>query len=121
MRVETSNFVQLEKELEAYKPLMGKAADSILDQEISDYPIFIIHQLEVAVGIPLVEKNNDDLRWSIAASSLEEFVSKQLIEQQKVDSFRTIYKDPNKFLCLFVLSELGAHFIFMPRRAQRKS
>jgi len=32
-----------------------------------------------------------------------------------VQDFRQVYKDPEANLCLFVLSDLGAQFIFIPR------
>ena len=110
----TSKYIQLEKELAPYRKLMGQASDSIIDQEITKYPIFVIHQHDVAIGVSLTEEQEPG-KWNIQASSLEEFVSKQIIEPNKIDSFRTIYKSPDKFFCLFVLSELGAQFIFIPR------
>ena len=93
---------------------MNQALESILDQEVTKYPIFVIHQHDLELGVPLLEEGQLS-KWRIQASSLEEFVSKQIIEQNKVDSFRTIYKSSEKFFCLFVLSELGAKFIFLPR------
>ncbi len=110
----TSKYIQLEKELAPYKKIMSLASDSITDQEITKYPIFVIHQHNLEIGVSLT--GEDDLGvWKIQASSLEEFVSKQLIEPNKIDSFRTIYKNSAKFFCLFVISELGAKFIFLPR------
>lgn len=112
--METSDYIKLEKELAPYKNIMEKATDSILDQEVTKYPIFVVHQHNLEIGIPLLNEDFNS-KWMIQASSLEEFVSKQLIEPNKVDSFRTIYKTPDKYFCLFVLSELGAKFIFMTR------
>ena len=83
-------------------------------QEVSKYPIFVIHQHEVEIGIPLAE-NLEYGTWNVHASSLEEFVCKQIIQEEKVDSFREVFKDPLAYFCLFVLSELGANFIFLPR------
>jgi hypothetical protein len=111
----TSNYLQLEKELAAYIDVLSSAADVILDQEISLYPIFVVHKEEMEIGVPVIQKENRMDSWSVQASSLEEFVSKQLIEPNKLDSFKTIYKDPAKHLCLFVVSSLGANFIFLKR------
>lgn len=113
--MKTTKFLALEKELKPYIGTMSEASDTILDQEITRYPIFVVHKLEVAIGVSLVESTSESRKWSINASSLEEFVSKQLIEMNKIDSFKTIYKDPKKYLCLFVLSDLGANFIFLKR------
>ena len=106
-------FKKLEEEFESLKPALAKVSDSILDQEVSKYPIFVVHQHDVEVGVEIID--GKDHPWSVHASSLEEFVSKQLIETHKIDSFRTVFKDPRKYLCLFVLSDLGANFIFLPR------
>lgn len=99
---------------------MAKASDSIIDQEVSKYPIFVVHQHEVEIGIPLSE-HLEIGNWNLHASSLEEFVSKQIIQEEKVDEFRKVYKDPQEFFCLFVLSELGANFIFLPRNQKSKT
>lgn len=108
-------FKQLERELRQYKPVMEKAADSILDQGVSNYPIFIIHKGELAMGIALVDRVKTKGEWSINVSILEEFATKQIIQADKVENFREIFKDPDAHLCLFVLSEAGANFIFLPR------
>lgn len=105
----------LEIELISYKEVLGKAADTVLDEDVSQYPIFVAHQEEVQVGIPIIERGKVKGNWSINISSLEEFVVKQLIEVPKIDDFRKVYKDPKQYLCFFVLSELGATFNFIPR------
>lgn len=110
------SFRILEQELQPYKAILSKAADAVIDQGVSNYPIFVVHQQEVSMGIPLVDKDKSKGNWSVNVSSLEEFVTKQLIDNTKVDNFRKTYKAPSEFLCLFVLSELGATFIFIPRK-----
>jgi len=112
-------FKQLERELRQYKPIMEKAADSILDQEVSKYPIFIIHKGELPLGITLIDKEKTKGEWSINASILEEFTTKQIIKTERIENFRNIFKDPSAHLCLFVLSEAGANFIFLPRSEEQ--
>jgi hypothetical protein len=111
---QTDRFLSLEKELQPYKKLLAQASDVILDENVSRYPIFVLHQQELEMGVPLVEAGNA-FRWSVHASTLEEFVSKDLIFNEKAPEFISTYKDPEVYLCLFVLSELGAQFIFIPR------
>jgi len=110
-----NQYKALEKSLAPHLPLMEQAADTILDQEVSIYPIFIIHQLNVDIGVLLVSKTEGKADWSIHASTLEELVTKQVIQMDKVDNFRQVYKDPREYLCLFTLSEMGATFVFLPR------
>jgi hypothetical protein len=109
-------YGKLEQDLQQYKSLLGKAADTILDQDVSSYPIFVVHQLSVDLGLPLVQRDEDSgVKWSVNATTLEELVTKQVIANERVDDFTKVYKDPRSFLCLFVLSDLGAQFIFIPR------
>ena len=108
-------FLELEDELKVYKKLLSNAADIILNENVSKYPIFIIHQQEVEMGILLLEGGKKTMRWSVNASTLEEFVTKGLVFEDKVQDFISTYKDPEIYLCLFVLSELGAQFIFLPK------
>ena len=108
-------FKLLEGELIPYTGVLGQAADTILDQNVSEYPIFVAHQHQMDIGLLLVNREETKGNWSVNASTLEEFVTKQIIGPDKVESFKAVYKDPTEFLCFFVLSELGATFIFLPR------
>ena len=114
-----SNRIQyrvLESELATYVPMLIEAAETIIANEVSSYPIFVIHQHFVDIGIQMVDKEKVNGNWSVNASTLEEFVTKQIITSEKVDGFRKRYKDAKDELCLFVLSELGADFIFIPKK-----
>ena len=110
----SERFLTLEQELQPYKKMMADAADIILDQDVSNYPIFIAHQQEFDMGIVLTSVNEKS-KWAIHASSLEEFVSKQIVFPDRIEEFKSNFKDPSESLCIFVLSELGAQFLFIPR------
>ena len=110
---EEEKFVDLQKELKAYKKALSKASEIILEKEVSKYPIFVFHQFEMEVGIPIIEKEKTNGNWNVNASSLEEFTSKSLINEDKVEDFIKVYKDPTTHFCLFILSDLGAQFIFL--------
>jgi len=112
---EKQKFDILKKELQSYIPVISQAADRILDNEISSYPIFIVHQQEVQLGIELVDMKKVEGNWSVNASTVEEFVQKGLIEEQNLKAFKKAFRDPQSYLCLFNVSELGANFIFLPR------
>jgi hypothetical protein len=116
--METSSaelLAQLEKELQPLKTPLGLAADTIFNENVSNYPIFIVHQQEVEIGIPMIDKDKHGSHWSINASTLEEFATKNLIEMGKVQDFKKVFKPVKNHVCLFVLSELGATFVFLPR------
>jgi hypothetical protein len=114
MRV-SPNFLQLQNEIRPYFPMLEKASEAIIDQSVSDYPVFVFHQQEIELGIPVVDRLKVKGNWSVNASTMEEFVSKSLIKEEKIEEFKNKYKDSKDYYCLFVLSEMGAQFIFMPK------
>lgn len=108
-------FVQLSKDLAPYKELLGRAADTIMEQDVSSYPIFVVHQESVSIGIAVVQRAEGGSKWTIQASTLEELATRRIIGMDKVDDFRSVYKDPAEYLCLFLISKEGARFVFLPR------
>jgi hypothetical protein len=111
-----SAYIALEKELEPLKVTMDRAIDAILAQEVTDYPIFIVHQQNLLeMGVPLLKGGTIYSKWSVNASSLEELATKRIIEQNKIEDFQEIYKDPKTHFCLFVLEDASAKFVFLPR------
>lgn len=107
----------IENDLQKYHALLSKASDEILEKEVSKYPIFVIHKQDIALGVPLVIREKHETNWSIHVSTLEEFSVKKLIKDDKIDDFRETYKSPKTHLCVFVLSDIGAQFLFIPRKA----
>lgn len=102
-------------------PVLIKASAKLIEEEISQFPIFVIHKNEVQdIGLQIVNMVEVYGNWSVNVSTMEEFISKGIITKEKIDSFKTIYKTPKKFLCLFTLSEFGAEFIFLPKSNIKK-
>ena len=112
----TELFLMMEADLKTYVPTLSKAAQIIMDENVSNYPIFAAHQGELSIGLPLIEKEKHGGNWNINASSLEEFVAKNIVFSEKIDDFRSQFKNPDEFVCIFVLSELGATFNYLPIR-----
>ncbi|MEM9547224.1 MAG: hypothetical protein AAGA77_14685 [Bacteroidota bacterium] len=109
------SYIILQEELDVFRKLMTQAAKVILDKDVSSYPIMVAHQQELELGMPIFKREeNKGSKWSIHASTLEEFVSRQIIFPEKVEEFKENYKDIGTSVCVFVLSELGAEFIFLP-------
>ncbi len=104
-------FAQVETELKPYLSLLSKANDTILDEGVSKYPIIVYSQEPVELGISLFEQNNLFFR----ASTLEEFFVKQLIEPGQLEHFKSIYKQPKRHLCIFVIQHTGNNFCFIKR------
>jgi len=110
------SFLQLEKELDVFRKLMSQAADVIRDKDVSDFPIFVAHQQEMEIGMKIHDSAKAGGKWNIHASTLEEFTQRQIVFEDKVEEFKTNYKDPENFVCVFILSTLGVQFVFLPRK-----
>lgn len=107
---------RLKKELQPSLALMQKAVNSIQDQEISNYPIFVVFKEsgEVGVGIPLVKKDDTSDSWSINASTLEELATKKVVSMEKIEQFTSVYKTHQDTICCLVWIQGSAQFVFLP-------
>jgi len=112
---ESEKIIIIQNEMKGFEEVLKNASDSVLENDVSKYPIFVIHKQEVALGVQIINRQKHSTNWSINISTLEEFYSKKLVVEKKVDEFRKTYKDPKEHHCLFVLSDIGAQFMFMPR------
>lgn len=104
-----------EKELLAYKKVLAQAAEIIVEQEVSNFPILVVHQEEIAIGIPIVEREKVKGNWSVNASTMEEFITRQIISEEKTESFQSLYQQHPRHLCVFFVIPSGANFIFLPK------
>lgn len=111
-------YASLEKDLAAQRVIINKAIDTVLNQEVTNYPIVVLHQADVELGVHLIDGGSVYSKWGIRISSLEELVAKKVVRSDRVEDFRKVYKDPEFFFCLLVLTEEGMQFIFMPRNDQ---
>jgi hypothetical protein len=88
----------------------------MLKGKVSKYPIFIaIRSLEdIDLGLPIINRDELELTWSINASHLEDFVNSNIIHQERLADFMENYKDPQEFMCIFIAEEGMTSFIFIP-------
>lgn len=105
---------QLRGELILLKESIKETAVDIIKEGFSKYPIFIAHQEEVKIGEVILDKADIATTWSISASTMEEFEDRGLITSDKKTTFVSNYKDPKKFICLFVIYRTSANFVFVP-------
>ncbi|MEJ6982128.1 hypothetical protein WG906_16785 [Pedobacter sp. P351] len=109
-----SPLKSLEADLKLYSDSIKEISTEILVEGLSEYPIFVAHQHEVALGELILDRNELNTSWSVQASMLEEFIEKGVIHKDKKDRFIKQYKNPNEFMCLFVIVPEGANFVFYP-------
>jgi hypothetical protein len=109
-----SPLVSLETDLKFFNESIREVAVEIMVEGLSNYPIFIAHRHELKLGELILDRHDLHTEWSIHASTLEEFVEKGVIKEILKDRFIKTYKNPNDYMCLFVVVPEGANFVFYP-------
>ncbi len=89
-------------------------AERVINEGISEYPVFIASQEWVELGKPIFDRDSVQLNWFFNASILEDFVRKNLVQTDKVKGFQATYGDPMKRACIFVVTPEVQQFIFVP-------
>ena len=107
-------LVEVERLLKRYRSTLAMATETIRTENVSNYPICVASKLDIDLGIPLLLRGALSDNWAVNASSLEEFHAKRIIDAEKIDDFRTLYRKHTDDICVFVLSEGGAKFVFIP-------
>ena len=109
-----SPLVSLEADLKFFNESIHEVAIEIMVEGLSNYPIFIAHQHELNLGELILDRHDLNTNWSIHASTMEEFLEKDLIKDILKERFVKTYKNPNDFMCVFVVVPEGANFIYYP-------
>ena len=109
-----SPLVSLERDLKFFNESIREVAMEIRVEGISEYPIFVAHQHELKLGELILDRMELNSEWSIHASTIEEFLERGIIKKELKQRFEDSYKDPDKFICVFVVTPDGANFVFVP-------
>jgi hypothetical protein len=109
-----SPLISLERDLKFFNDSIREVAAEIMVEGLSNYPIFIAHQHVLSLGEVILDRHELNSDWSIHASTLEEFLERNIIKKELEQRFIDTYKNPNKFICVFVVVPEGANFVFVP-------
>lgn len=109
-----SPLESLETDLKFFNDSIKEISVEIMVEGLTKYPIFIAHQHEVALGEVIFDRHEMNTDWTIQASTLEEFMERNVIKKELKQRFIDTYKNPNKFMCVFVIVPEGANFVFFP-------
>lgn len=93
---------------------LKEASYQIRKRDFSDYPIFPISKVEIPIGQLLIGRTELGSQWNYYASFLDEFVQRKLIDAEKVEEFKSTYKNPDEFCCLFVVDPAFTKFLYVP-------
>ncbi|MEN8248870.1 MAG: hypothetical protein ABFS32_08055 [Bacteroidota bacterium] len=94
---------------------LKEASYQIRKRGFSDYPIFPIGKEDnIPIGQLLIDKHEVATVWYYNATYLDEFIHRKLIDLEKVEAFKSSYKDPDEFCCLFVIDGEFTRFVYLP-------
>lgn len=113
-KAKPSPLESLKRDLDFYSESIKEISTEMLAEGYTLFPIFIAHQHEITLGEVILDKAELGTKWSINASSLEEFLERGVIKEDKKSNFEKSYKQSDKFMCLFVVVPEGANFVFYP-------
>lgn len=113
------SLIELQGDLRKYRKMLGDASTAIVEQNVSNYPIFIAHRHIANIGLSLLDKVESKTSWSLNVSTLEEFVTKSIIPYDGMEKFKQIYKNPSIYMCVFVLDPSMNQFVFYPYQDNR--
>jgi hypothetical protein len=109
-----SPLQSLKVDLDFYSESIKEISTEMMAEGYTLFPIFIAHQHEVSLGELILDKTELNTNWSINASSLEEFVDRGVIKEDRKVHFEKSFKNANEYMCLFVVVPEGANFVFYP-------
>jgi len=104
--------------LKAYSPTLVQATRAIMSEGVTKYPIYVAVLDHFKAGVPLINGKDFKKTWNINASSLEEFYAKKIMDKEATENFRKVYKDPNKYFCVFLVEDDDAKMLFIPIEKQ---
>ncbi len=102
----------LEVEIKKNKKRFLQTIKTIQDENVSNYPILVAFPsfTNVDIGLPIHEGQ----KLSFNATTLEELAMKKVVNMEKIDEFRKLYKEKKDTLCIFLLEKPAPQFIFIP-------
>ena len=93
---------------------LKEASYQVRDRGFSDYPIFPISKDDIPIGQLLIAKYEVATEWNFNITYIDEFLQLNIIEKEKEEEFKKVYKDPDEFCCLFVIDGDFNRFLFIP-------
>lgn len=117
MRSESTQNPALEairSDMRIIGPTMRAFSIHVINEEISEFPVYIAYQEAVSLGKPFLTKEKDHLNWHYNVSILEEFVKRGVVKEDKLEDFLETFGDPEERACIFVVLPAEGGFVFVP-------
>ena len=102
----------LKSDLTIYDEMIKEVSHEMIAEGFTKFPVFIATEHDVKIGELIIDKNDMAGTFNMYATTMEEMLDKNLILENKKNDFVKAYKDPAKFMCIMLLTEKVASFIF---------
>lgn len=93
---------------------LKEASYQVRKQGYSEFPIFPISKINLPLGQLLIDRKEINTDWNYYITYIDEFVQRGLIDEDKIDEFKSSYKNADEFCCLFVVDEEFTKFVHIP-------
>ncbi|GHB43433.1 hypothetical protein [Mongoliitalea lutea] len=103
----TKDFVKVSE-------ILKEASYQVRSRKFSEYPIFPISKEEQPIGQLFLGKQEKGLDWNYYITYVDEFIQRKLIAEELLEDFKSNYKNPDEFCCLFVMDGEFTSFVFIP-------
>jgi hypothetical protein len=109
-------LISIENEVAKHQEHLIQVRSLIIDQSISNYPIFVFQKPSQAIlGSKIIDAAMSTDRWSIFITHLEELYHKKIILEEKLADFQFQYKNNNDKYCILLIENVDEYsFIFTP-------
>jgi hypothetical protein len=104
----------LRLDLNLFKDSIREVSEDVIKEGYSQFPVFIAHQAEVKLGEVILDREEIGSNFTFQGSTLEELVERKIVLPKNEAKFKAAYKDPGKYCCIFLVTEHGAQFVFVP-------
>lgn len=94
--------------------ILKEASYQVRSRKFSQFPIFPISKEEQPIGQLLLGKEEKKLDWNYYITYVDEFIQRKLIAEELFEDFKSNYKNPDEFCCLFVMDKEFTSFVYIP-------
>jgi hypothetical protein len=116
-------LASLQQDLVVCSSYIKQVSLGMIKGSVTRFPIFVAmrSQVDLDIGLPIINREELELEWAVNASHLEDFVNSKIIAIDKVEDFKSRYKNPLEYMCVFVAEEGMMSFVFLPYERPQSS
>lgn len=106
-------YKRIENRIKQFNPICTKAIQTVVEEDVSLYPVLVAHRPDVILGIPLLSATQIGDDFAFRITTLEELVTKQMVAMEHLAAFQKLYRQHQKRFCVLVMDDQAADFVFI--------